>query len=214
MKADFKEKNFVLVVGLLVLSMAVSWRLFFQEYNQQDTANIHQFPKTLAGWTAEELPISNDDYADLETRNAFIRKYKGPAGENIYLFIVYSQNNRKVSHPPEICYTGSGATIVSNVSAAVQINPFLPAIRANRLLVEQKGTQQILYYWFKVGNTFTSNYLEQQILIAWKTFLGQPASSALIRISADVQDEDAQKACKEVEQFIRLIRSDLIKYLP
>ena len=39
-----------------------------------------QFPKEIDGWTSEELTITDDEYAILETRNAFIREYTNAAG--------------------------------------------------------------------------------------------------------------------------------------
>lgn len=214
MKANFQDKKFIGIIGLLVFLMVVSWSLFFSTYVQQDTVNIHLFPKEFAGWKAEEVPISDEDYRILETRNAFTRKYTGTSGQAVYIFIVYSQNNRKVSHPPEICYVGSGATIVSHSSARIKTGSPAFVIRVNRLVVEQGGDRQVLYYWFKVGNAFTSNYWRQQILIALKTFLGQPASSALIRLSAPVKADNIEEANQNIEEFVRLITPDLFRYLP
>lgn len=209
-----KDRSFIVIVVLLLLAAAVTWQLYFKEYHQADTVSIHIFPNEIAGWTAKEIPISDGDYAILETRNAFVRRYTNPAGQFVDLFIIYSQNNRKVSHPPEICYTGSGATILSSVTQMIPLQVPAMTIRANKLTVEQRNNQQFMYYWFKVGDTFTSNYWQQQMLIALKTVTGKPASSALIRLSSDINPDYPQKNAALIEDFTRAITPLLFKYLP
>ena len=199
----------------MLVSAVISWQLYFKVYSQKDTVSIHTFPKGIAGWTAQELPISDKDKAILETDNVFTRRYTNAQKKEIYLFIVYSQNNRKVSHPPEVCYTGSGATILSNAYDSFDSGTSLGDIRVNRVTVEQGRERQIFFYWFKVGDAFTPNYWKQQGLIALKSFLGQPSSSALIRISIPAQKEgDDMIATQELKDFGRIILPYIQKHLP
>lgn len=204
---------FVIVVFLI--ASAVSWGLYFKVYTQADTVNIHNFPKSFGSWNSEELPISELDYSILETRNAFVRKYYRASGENVYVFVVYSQNNRKVSHPPEICYTGSGVTVVANQRDSIVLPSGQTLVNVNKLTIERGEASQLVFYWFKVGEIYTANYCKQQFLIAVRSFLGQPANSALIRISADIKDEAAtaptSRTMKEFgQEFIPLLG----QYLP
>lgn len=201
-------------MALFLVAGVVSWTLFFKEYRQKDTVNIHLFPQVIGGWTATELPITEDEYAILETRNAFARQYTHPDGRTVYLLIVYSQNNRKVSHPPEVCYTGNGVTITSKKVAGLDLPAPYSTLKVNQLVLEQKGLQQVSNYWFKVGDVFTPSYWQQQFLIALKTLAGQPASSALIRMSANSEGNNQESAKQILEDFIRLIVPHLMEYLP
>jgi len=106
-----KDLSYWLILVIFLAVGTVSWGVYFKNYRQSDSLNIHHFPKVIGEWSSEELPISDDEKALLETDNVFVRRYTNAMKEEVYLFIVYSQNNRKVSHPPEICYTGGGATI-------------------------------------------------------------------------------------------------------
>ena len=94
------------ILALFLAAGTLSWRVYFKSYVQSDNLSIHHFPKVIGDWTSEDLPISDDDKAILETDNVFVRRYTNSIDEEVSLFIVYSENNRKVSHPPEICYTG------------------------------------------------------------------------------------------------------------
>jgi len=205
--------GYILLVIFLTMAGTVSWSVFFKEYKQQDTVNIHRFPREIGEWKSSDLPIEEDAYAILETRNVFTREYKSPRGKEVYLMLVYSQNNRKVSHPPEICYTGSGVSILSNQLVKIPLNSKV-SIKVNRLFVEQGNTQQMMYYWFKVGDTFTSNYWKQQLLIVWKTLLGKPASSALIRVSVAIDAAGTHKTDETINEFVQLVTPYLWDYLP
>ncbi|HOW36370.1 MAG TPA: EpsI family protein [Candidatus Omnitrophota bacterium] len=209
-----KDKSFYIILGFFILAGALSWQLYFKEYLQKDTANIHLFPKQIKEWTSRELTITDKEYEILETRNAFMREYSRASGEKVYLFIVYSQYNRKVSHPPEVCYTGSGTTILEHSVSAITIAEQNLVLDVNRLVMESRAEQQIAYYWFKVGGSFTASYWKQQALIAFKTLFNQPASSALIRISTDVKGNDKELAAKTLKEFSATILPYLYKYLP
>ena len=205
--------SYFILVFLLIMTGLASWHLFLKVYRQEDTINIHQFPRNIGAWRSFDLPIIEDVYKILETRNVFTRQYKNPNGKEVYLMLVYSQNNRKVSHPPEICYVGSGVSILSNERVYIPFSPET-SIKANRLFVEQGDAEQIMYYWFKVGDTFTSNYWKQQALIVWKTLLGKPASSALIRLSVAIDAGGPVKAIETINEFTQLVATYLLEYLP
>ena len=229
MKAKIIDKSFILIVVIIIFSGASSWYFFFKKYNQQDTVDINQFPKVVGNWKSEELPISEEDFRILETRNAFARRYFKETGEEILLLIVYSQNNRKVSHPPEVCYTGGGATIISRDFLTIPLKairrkkndeanaePSLPpqTITSNKVLFETNNYQQMVYYWFKVGDSFTPNYWKQQILIALKTLVNRPASSALIRLSIVIEEGKDNLADQSAIHFSQEVVPLLYQYLP
>lgn len=202
-----------LIFALILFSGAVAWNTYLSTYLAEDTVDIHLFPKTINDWTSEEIPISEGDYAILETRNAFVRNYRNTQGEEVMLFIIYSENNRKVSHPPELCYTGGGITIVDKSVKPLQFDDNT-TLMATKLDMDQKGLRQHAYYWFKVGDTYTHSYWTQQFLIATKSLLGQNASSALIRVSSVLDTKNPAMATESITTFTQLIKPLLLKYLP
>ena len=218
-----KDTKFFVMTATLLLTCVFAWSFYFRVYSQQDTVSIHNFPKTIGEWSSEEMTITDEEYAILETRNAFARRYFTANEREVTLFIVYSQNNRKVSHPPEVCYTGGGVSVLGHTKFVVpqadqmgvnkESSKNFPLI-TNRLLLEQGFAKEISFYWFKVGDRFTPNYWQQQFLIALKSLLGQPSSSAMIRVSAHVLKSDTAKAEQEAVDFMQLISPMLFAYLP
>ena len=212
--STLKNKKYLAIIGLLALSAIMSWNFYFRQYMAKDTVDITLFPQVIQAWTAEDLPLSETDYAILETRNVFVRCYTSAQGDKVYLFIVYSQNNRKVSHPPEVCYAGGGVSIVDHTLDSIVVSSKNLLVDANRLSLEKGNARQIAFYWFKVGDSFTSSYWKQQLLIAIKTLLGRPASSALIRISADVVNRDDTEAVRKIKDFAQLTIPLILQHLP
>jgi len=211
-----KASNQVLLICLtLGLTVVISWALFFKQAVEKDTVDINHFPKAIGAWHSMDLPITKDEFAILETKNAFVRLYTNSVDKSkIYLYLVYSQTNRKVAHPPEICYTGSGLTILEDVHDTIPVQYKNMTIEANRLRLSKGNFNQIAYYWFKVGDHFTSNYWKQQILIAFYTLLGRHPSSALVRVSANCVDNNVDKTIVNIKKFTNLITPELLLYLP
>ena len=206
--------GFWLILVIFCFVGFISWKVYFKNYLKNETWSIHSFPATVGDWASEEIRVSDDDKALLETDNVFVRRYTNPAGEEVFLFVVYSQDNRKVSHPPEICYTGAGATILNKTSDSFPASVKGGKINVKRLMVEKGDVRQVFVYWFKVGGGFTANYWKQQALIAWNSILGRPASSALIRISSTVYQDEVDQSARIVKSFGKLIVPSLMQYLP
>ena len=209
-----KYISFLFILAVLFVSGIVSWKLYFKTYTQEDTVNIHIFPKTIGEWQAEELTISEDEYELLETKNAFARRYKTPLGKEVELFVVYSQNNRKVSHPPEVCYAGGGLMVIGKTVEPIPLQENNEVVEAIRLFLEYGNFQQISYYWYKVGNQFIASYWKQQLQLAVKSLMGESASGALIRVSVSVKDGNITQAKNDAKEFTGVIAPYLLKYLP
>ncbi len=208
-----KISSFSIILLLFAASTVISWPLYFKNYAAPDTVVIHDFPMVVQDWTAEELPISDEEYAILETRNAFARMYTNASGAQVMLYIIYSQHNRRVAHPPEICYSGGGATITKKYPHTVSTQTPAPLV-VNKVVIDEQRYQQIMYYWFKIGDAYTPSYWRQQILIALKTLSRRPSSSAMVRVTSIVQNDDPQSTMELMDAFVTTIMPLIPQYLP
>jgi EpsI family protein len=208
------DRNFMIMALCLVTAGLFSLYFYFIDLKKTDTVFVKNFPRTVGAWVSEEIPLSKGDLALLETDNAFFRRYSNPDGEEVYLYIVYSQNNDKITHLPEVCYRGKGVSFLEEKQDFIPVNYQHLTISANRLLLQAGKLYQICFYWFKAGDHFTSDYWKEKIFIALNTFSGQRRGNALIRISAAVNKNDKETAIKEVKEFTNLIAAQLFGYLP
>jgi EpsI family protein len=207
-------RNYLSMAIVLIITVFVSWALYFYNNPQQDTVFVRDFPKTIGLWTSVNLPIDKPDLAILETKNAFLRRYSEGPQKSVYLYIVYSQSNPKATNPLEVFYKESGISILDKGKNYIIITPSHLPIKTNWLLLDNDQNQQIAYYWFKVGDIYTRSYWKQQILSALNNLNGNRRGSALIRISADVIDGHQEQAHKFITEFASKIGPQLSQYLP
>ena len=110
--------------------------------------------------------------------------------------IVFSKNNRRGTHSPELCIQGSGEKIVSK--GPITIDTGLSSgddSLGMREVVSQDGRRMVYYlYVFKSGDSYTTNYTRQQATILLHGLLRREAVGALIRLTVTVQDEDLDAA--------------------
>ncbi len=208
------NRHFIIMGMLLALAALASLYFPLTDRQQSTLVSIQHFPRTIGQWVSQDLPISAQDLVILKTDNVFLRRYQNPRGQKVYLYIVYSQTSRSAAHPPEICYTGDGVSILEKDHDAIAVHDPHLTINAARLLLKANHMYQVSYYWFKVGNKFTSNYLKEQLLVAYDTLLGKRKGSALIRISADLDHDNEKSASQMIKDFADQMTPQLLQYLP
>jgi len=207
------NRHYNLIVVFLLITVLVSWKYYFFEYQRQDTFNVKDFPTTINQWTSEDLPIDKADLAVLETKNALMRRYTDDKGRHVYLYIAYSQSNPKATNPPEVCYNGSGISIIDKGNKYIIIASSNLKFKVNWLLLDNNQNQQIAYYWFKVGNLYTRSYWKQQALAAFNNILGRRKGNALIRVSSEIINGKQQDTINLINEFSCVIIPQLFQYL-
>lgn len=170
---------------------------------------VTDFPKEIGEWKSTDIPLSERDYQILETRNLFVRDYKNLNGDSVILYMVYSEDNRKVSHPPEVCFMGSGVSIVDKSS--IQISN---SIKATKMIVEKADSRQLVVYWYKAGSLNTDKYLKQQLKIVLDKMFGTRTPGALIRLSTDILEHNVEEAFELIKSFCFQIEPLLAHYVP
>jgi EpsI family protein len=193
--------------GVLFL-LALSAGLSLYWVNQPEPEAVGGFAKQVlptqvdisdTSYTSGDLLLDDKVLAILETDDYVYRRFtqeidSGDPGFD--LLIVFSKNNRRGTHSPELCIQGSGEKIVSK--GPVEIDTGLSESGeplAMREVVSQDGRRMVYYlYVFKSGDTYTTNYTMQQATILLHGLLRREAVGALIRLTVTVQDEDLDTA--------------------
>ena len=173
------------------------------------------FPLIIDGWTGREVGMSDETYKLLETRDAIYREYRNRKGELLELVIVYSRGNRKVVHPPDVCFQGGGwrRQLKDVIPVPHRSKPGLE--RVNRLILDRNGMKQVALYWYKIGSEQTSSYLGQQVRYLLSSLLRRNRSIALVRISSYAPDPaGVQSETQKLLSFAALIAPLIPKYLP
>lgn len=205
------KKMDAVIMLLLVIAAGLSVALYLRPAGEAISAKILSFPMTIAEWKGKDIPLDDKTYAILETRNVVMREYKNPRGESVYLYIVASDVNRRVAHPPEVCYTGDGDVLLDNRPLTLTLSPNEGrgkgegSMTINSFVSRKNGSESLVYYWFKAGDKFTTSYLTQQAKSAVNQMMGKNSANALIRVSTDIINGNREKASQILQEFSRIL---------
>lgn len=201
------NKTFIIVVAIIILAaIIVNMPMKFDSTKE---AKMAEFPMKIGEWQGKDLPLNERDYEILETKNLVMREYKNPKGESVYLYIIYSGDNRRALHPPEVCYTGGGATILEKT-----VIPITDSLKANKFTIERKDSLHLVVYWFKSTDLNTYSYLKQQLKVVSDRLFGRKTSGAMIRVSTDIKEGGEEAALARIKSFIAQIEPLLSRYVP
>lgn len=180
--------GYIAIIVALILSSVISLNLFLRERTAHDKLDIHKFPLVVGEWKGKEIPMEEYVYQILETRNLITREYKKGANDTLYLTIIYSETNRSVFHPPEVCMVGSGIDIVDKQPERVDSgkNSFF----TNKLYAEKKDYKELVLYSYKAGNLYTDNFYLQQAYLALHQLFGRNVPGATVRVSMQLRGDE------------------------
>jgi EpsI family protein len=151
-----------------------------------------------ASYSSEELLLEDQVLAILETDDYIYRRFtseSGTGGRGFDLLIVFSKNNRRGTHSPELCIQGSGERILDKGPVSVEYDAAGDGPMAMREVVSQSNRRMVYYlYVFKSGDTYTTNYTMQQATILLHGLLRRDSAGALIRLTVPVVGDDLDAA--------------------
>lgn len=201
------NRNFIIAVVILVFAAIIANAPV--KFDPAKETRMENFPKAIGNWQGTDIKLEKRDYEILETTNLIMREYKNAKADVVYLYIIYSGDNRRALHPPEVCYSGSGATMLNK-----SVIPITNSLKANKFTVENKDSRQLVVYWFKSNELNTYSYLKQQIKSVVGRMLGKQASGAMIRVSTEIKNNNQAEALKVIKGFCEEIWPLLTKYVP
>lgn len=186
------NKNTIAYVAIMVMLIATSFfavNLFFQQKTSHDKLNISVFPQRIDEWSGKDIALTEKEYDILETRNLVFREYANLSGKKLFLFIIYSETNRSVFHPPEVCLIGSGVAIVDKRVEAMKSGKY--DFVTNKLYLEKNNAKELVLYCYKAGKFYTDNFYFQQAYLALHQVFGKRVPGATIRISMPLGSEES-----------------------
>jgi len=200
-------KRYLITVGLLSVTAFITFGAYSTR-SYTGTLYTPSIPLVIENWYGRELTMDERTFQILETRDAIMREYVDPSGGIVLLSVVFAQNNRKVAHPPEVCFAGGGWERMEKMKDESG------GMRVNRLVLQKGSQKQVVLYLYKSGDKFTHNYYAQQINIILNSMLKRNTSSALIRISAYTINDNVEETLSLIKRFADDLMPVLEKQIP
>lgn len=183
----------VLLVLLLVGGVVVNaW-----EYLGETTVarkELRDFPKQLGTWQ-QIGPDQRFDEATMSVLRAsdyLMRNYRTAEGQggNLYVGYYASQRDGATYHSPLNCLPGSGWTM-SDPGTITITPPGKPPFEANRYLIQNGGTKELLVYWYQGrGRSVASEYWGKVYTVIDSVRLRR-SDGAMVRVMVPVGNSEA-----------------------
>lgn len=214
---------------LVLLSLAGAAALAVMWSRVEVAPNRSDFAKSAVPMAVEvdgvtlngtDFPLDTKTLTILETDDYLFRRFQASAGDRrdrigFDLLIVFSKDNRKGTHPPDVCLEGAGAQIVSKAFHTIDVEGVGP-IRMKGLVTQQHGTSDYHLFVYKCGESYTPNFFVQQATIFWNGMLQRNAAGALIRISLPIGTEEGarERAAAYAQAAARTVMPLIDRNLP
>jgi EpsI family protein len=194
-------KHYVAV--LAVLSATAAWHAGINQARHA-AAQARLPGETLSipaviGSYAQDGPdteVSEDVRRTLETSSILGRSYRGPSRWPIELVIVYAGSTRRSLHFPEVCVVGQGWEIREQTTMPVGFT-----FSATRLILVRNKRSEAVLYWYKTGDQLTGNFFANSWHWAYQQLSKGSATSAMIRVSTPIANDDEEAAFQLLEDF-------------
>jgi len=205
--AKLNRRTLHLVLILVPMTALSLWLV----YTQQRTTRVaalaaSAIPAVIESpahtWTSSSLMLSERELDVLETRDYVFRTYADGRGKPIDLVIVFSEDNRKGTHPPDVCLEGSGSRIMMRFDRTVNVDGVALQLRE---LITTNGPGRYSYfaYFYKCGDVFTPSFYRQQAQIVLNGLMNRNAAGALVRYSVTLDNpQDLPNARARVDQLL------------
>lgn len=164
-------------------------------------------------WHSYDLKLDEGTLDVLETQDYLCRRYVRPGTPHMEFSIIFSGDNRKGTHPPDLCLAGAGEGIVAKGALLVDVKG-PGAIEFRELIIASGSVRQYFLYVYKCGSIYTSSFWKQQLVILLNGLTDRNASGALIRLSTPVIGDDLDDARRRSSEFLRVAMPYLDKGLP
>jgi len=147
-----------------------------------------------------DMEMDEQTLTILETRDYLFRRYVRPGAPPTDFCIIFSEDNRKGTHPPDLCLEGGGQDIIAKANVTLDGVPGHSTIPCRELIVQSGGQRHYYLYTYRCGSTYTPSFWEQQLRIFLNGLLGRNGSGALIRVSTstDRNVADARRRAKRL----------------
>ena len=187
--------------AILLLAAAATWYL---NRNPNTSAAVEHLTAILPAqleigghtFRSYEMPLDKQTLAVLETPEYMYRRYVSDGGQPAALdfCLIFTRDNRKGIHPPDLCLEGGGQNIISKADVTVSGVPGRGDVPCRELVVQAGRELRYYLYVYKCAGTYTPSFWRQQLAIFSNGLLSRNSAGALIRISTPITPQQPDRA--------------------
>ncbi len=200
-------------VAILLVVVSVAGAAYLNQsvppmWDETTAAGVLPRTMEIAGreWSSYDIELDAQTLAVLETSDYLCRTYVSAGMAPVEFSIIFSRDNRKGTHPPDLCLEGAGQDLTTIRDLVVDDVP------CRELVVQRGAARSYFIYTYKCGERYTNSFWLQQLTIFANGLARRDTSGALIRVSTPMQGSIEEARDLSV-QFLRAAVPHLDKKL-
>lgn len=210
-------RPFVAAAVLVAAGVAAEFTLPERPEILPSRTEFVDFPARIGEWSGARETLERIYLDALRLDDYVLMNYRDADGLPLNFYVAYyqSQRNGLSVHSPRLCLPGGGWKIVKFERSMIPAADGHPAWPVNRVLIEQAGQRELVYYWFRErGRRLTNEYVVRWYLF-WDALKLNRTDGALVRLvvpvgkGANEADLDAK-----LTRFALLTEAPLARYVP
>ncbi|GJL91740.1 VPLPA-CTERM-specific exosortase XrtD [Hyphococcus sp.] len=177
---------------------------------------LASLPYELSGWRSEVQKVDADTLNVLGADDYLITNLLNPEGEGFNLYIAYlnMQRHGHTWHSPRQCIPGGGWQIIKHDVAPVTLDSGA-SFHYNRIIIENRGTRQLVYYWYDQRGRKIANEFVMKFLLIMDAVKMRRTDGAMIRIMTPIhKGEPVEAADARLLGFMNTLEPKLPAYIP
>jgi EpsI family protein len=210
------DKRFLATLAALALLGASAWlsnTRLFRQVVQGDTDLTRNIASRLGSWElVEEVPASASEVQGLETKDIIKRTYSNGRNQMELVVAYIAHSSRKSAHAQEACLRGAGALVGSIGDLGLEND----RVRSKLISIDIRDRRQWVCYWYKIGDTYTAQYLRSSLLMFLGGLFGKDHQGAsLVRLlTPESRGESREQVEGRMADFTRHLLPELERNLP
>ena len=209
MRSAAGSRRAALAVAGIAGAAALSWWVSIPISTASEQQALERaIPATVTAggdtWISQQRRLTDRELLILEYPSYLYRRYRQADGPGVVDYcLLFSRDNRKGIHPPDLCVEGFGQGITHKADFEVQQVPGRGSVAVSELVLHDGRNSIYMLYTYKCGGGYSSSFWWQQVTIFAAGLLRRDSSGGMIRISTPCNDGLAA-ARGRASEFLRL----------
>ncbi|MES1196424.1 MAG: exosortase C-terminal domain/associated protein EpsI, partial [Steroidobacter sp.] len=207
------------VISCCIVLAMCGYRSFAPEFVERvpQRASFAEFPFQLDGWKGMRAAMEQEYLNDLKLDDYVVANFSSAFSPPVNLYVAWynSQRGGQSSHSPRTCLPGAGWRITSLQRIDIPQAHSGGALTVNRVLIENSGQRQLMYYWFQQrGRIITNEYMVKWYLFQDALFKHRTDGALVRLIVALPEGISIENADASLASFTRTLARRLSPYIP
>lgn len=203
------KKKYLFIIGLALGTVILLQIVARFDTYESPNLTPEKFPQKFNGWIGTDMEVSPIEKESLPGDTLFVKKYYNKPGfGGVFLVVVFSGQDRRSIHRPEVCYPSQGWSIQARSILNIEVNHPIKELKTTKLDISYGkklfSKSEVVLYWFMGNNRVTATHLKRVLLMVFdRCTFGRNYRWAFLRASTEVTQEGEDQAVLVLEQFIK-----------